>query len=65
MIWVSCFFMGNSPFEFAILCVIALARCPSYSGRDVTGPGAYSPGNLCEFVRSFARPLSKGIVPKI
>ena len=23
-----------------------------------TGPGAYSPGNLCEFVRSFAHPLS-------
>ena len=39
MILISCFFMGNSPFEFAILCVIALARCPPYSGRDSYGPG--------------------------
>ena len=40
---------GYSPFEFAVLCVIALARCPPYGGRDVTGPWTYSPGNLCGF----------------
>ena len=37
------FHLDNSPFEFAVLRVIALARCPPYSGRDMTGPWPIPP----------------------
>ena len=40
---------GNSPFEFAFLCVIALARCPAYSGRDVNRPWGLFPRKLMRF----------------
>ena len=52
MMVISCFVIQViPPFEFAVLCVIALARCSPYGGRDVTGPWGYSPGNLCVFAR--------------
>ena len=38
-----------SPFEFAFLCVIALARCPAYSGRDVNRPRGLFPRKLMRF----------------
>ena len=65
MVLMSCFFMGNSPFEFAILCMTPRTRCPLYSGRDSYGPGAYSLGNLCEFQHGTQCPLSKGLAPWI
>ena len=43
------FHLDNSPFEFAVLCVIALARCPPYGGRDVTGPWGLFPRKLMRF----------------
>ena len=64
MILMSCFFMGNSPFEFAILCVIALARCPPYSGRDVTGPWGLFPRKLMRICTRSPVPLSPGKRPE-
>ena len=32
------FHLDNSSFEFAVLCVIALARCPPYGPQDTTRP---------------------------
>lgn len=52
------FHLDNSPFEFAVLCVTPSARCPAYSPGDSYGPGAYSSGNLCEFLHSTQHPLS-------
>jgi hypothetical protein len=50
--------LDNSPFEFAVLCVIALARCPPYSGRDVTGPGPIPPETY-----AFLRVKPRAVVP--
>ena len=46
-------FQVNTPFEYAFPFMVDLARCPAYSPEDSYGPRGYSPGNICEFVRSF------------
>ena len=62
--YVLFFHLDNSPFEFAVLCVIALARCPPYSGRDVTGPWGLFPWKLMRICTRSPVPLSPGKRPE-
>ena len=60
MIWVSCFFMGNSPFEFAILCIAPYARCPSWSAQRYYIPRGLFPRKLMRIFTRAPPPVTQG-----
>lgn len=46
MALISCFFMGNTPFEYAILCVRPHARCPVHKPQRFPPPMGVFPQKL-------------------